>query len=202
MPQGPGSPQKHRPGRDRELTRGAEQVVRSPAQEHAVGPGGPRHEGVVGTADPDTSPSLAGLLPLDGPTWPPGCGRGQRGPGGTRSSRLCPGPKGQPASREAGPLPALVHGDHRALIAPRRSEGYHEAQGGRPLARSSPTSSPRWVLGVCESWHMWPNPKIKYLDSRTDGLEMQILLLCFQRSHSGLLEPGQLLAEMPSAHSP
>ncbi|CAK7304455.1 hypothetical protein VULLAG_LOCUS11140 [Vulpes lagopus] len=40
MPQGPGSPQKHRPGRDREPTRGADQVVRSPAREHADGPGG------------------------------------------------------------------------------------------------------------------------------------------------------------------
>lgn len=53
--------------------------------------------------------------------------------------------------------------------------------GGDPLARSSPTSSPRWVLGV-GLWRTWPDPKIKHLASRTESLETQILLPCFQKA--------------------
>lgn len=92
--------------------------------------------------------------------------RGQGGPG--------KGHRAPPANGGVG-VPTSLRGGHSEMPG---------------TLRVCPYLRPKLALGICSSWCMRSDPQTKYLVSRVDGLEMQILLLCFQQTVTfGLLEP-------------
>ena len=119
---------------------------------------------------------------------------------GTRDASVPSGGDPPVPSRGRPPTPSIGS----PLDAQRSAMGVGVGSPRRQDLRVGPhLPPPRWVLGACLSWHTWPDPKIKYLVSRADGLEMQILLFCFQQTvHSGLPEPCRLPAETPSVPCP
>lgn len=54
--------------------------------------------------------------------------------------------------------------------------------GGARGSQTPALSSSQRALGICSSQCARPDSQTKYLVSRADGLEMQILLLCFQQT--------------------
>lgn len=123
---------------------------------------------------------------------PAGCKGLRRPSGACRWLRSHPGPGQGPLSAVPRSLEHHLRGQGGGPgaggRAPPASEGVGVtlalgwALGGARGSQTPALSSSQRALGICSSQCARPDSQTKYLVSRADGLEMQILLLCFQQT--------------------